>query len=103
MSIFNEEKEGSNLVCLPQISYPQKLGKRRWECLPKGNIACKRNYINPLHYYQKVRMHLNFFFLLKLLRYGLNKVQVVHIRCITVNHTECWSLLSFFVFDFYFS
>ena len=65
MSIFNEEKEGSNLVCLPQISYPQKLGKRRWECLPKGNIACKRNYINPLHYFQKVRMHLIIFFSFK--------------------------------------
>ena len=43
-----------------------------------------------------------FFFLLELLRYGLNKVQALHIRCVTGNHTECWSLLSFFVFDVYF-
>ena len=44
-----------------------------------------------------------FFFLLKMLRYGLNMVQVLRIRCVTGNHIECWSLLSFFVFDFYFS
>ena len=39
--------------------------------------------------FSKSKDAFEFFFLLKMLRYDMNKVQVLRIRCVTGNHTEC--------------
>ena len=69
----------------------------------KSIYSLQKKLYKSFALFSKSKDAFDFFFLLKMLRYGMNKVQVLLIRCVTGNHAECWSLLSFFVFDFYFS
>ena len=105
MSIFLVEKEGNKRGLFTSNKLTTKIGQEKMGMFPKRKYSLQKKLYKSFALFSKGKDAFDFFFsfLLKMLRYGLNKVQVLRIRCVTRNHTECWSLLSFFVFDFYFS
>ena len=94
MSIFFVEKDGNKCCLFTSNKLTTKIGQEEMGMFPKRKYSLQKKLYKSFALFSKGKDAFDFFFsfLLKMLRYGLNKVQVLRIRCVTGNHTECWSL-----------